>query len=114
MMKLKPNSVCEIKVQTGIARFTFPRELQVRQYRLDSRRDWQDFGPVHNGKTLQWYRFDGSAPIRRFLFNNPTRFPLSFRVNVQTYNDFANSAREAINAILIPIIMGSLALLTLF
>eukprot|EP00347_Sterkiella_histriomuscorum_P022345 403330806 len=92
MMKLKPYSLCEYFVYTGISRAIYPQsDLNVVQYRQNSLGNWVSLGNVKSGNTLNWYGFNGQAERRRFIVNNPTKYGVSFRINVQRYTGFNKS-----------------------
>jgi hypothetical protein len=40
--------------------------------------------PLKNGQIVYWYNMDGTAKPRKFVFQNTIKFPVSFRVTMQT------------------------------
>ena len=72
MMAIKPYSLCETDISTGIARFYFTNELTVTMYHQNSLGDWVSLGQIPTATEIDWYKTDGSAEERRFIVNNPT------------------------------------------
>lgn len=91
-MTLQPFSSCEIEITTGIARFVYESGVQVQMFSMNSLGQPVKIGNVGNGQILYWYGFDGKAPTRKFVLNNPIQFPVSFRITVQNLKHMLDQA----------------------
>ncbi len=96
MMQIKGKSVCQMFIYTGIARVVYPNQVSVNWYKQNSAKQWVPAsmmgGNVPSGQAIQWYNVDGSAGVRLFVVTNTNSFPVSFNINVQTYEQLRSNS----------------------
>lgn len=79
---MDPQKQCMIDIKSGITRIVFEKGMIVQMFGFNSIGNAVSLGRVANGQIVYWYDFSGNALQRRFLFSNPTDYPLSFRVTL--------------------------------
>ena len=79
---MDPQRQCMIDIKSGITRIVYEKGMIVQMFGFNSIGNAVSLGRVANGQIVYWYDFSGNAQQRRFLFSNPTDFPLSFRVTL--------------------------------